>query len=298
MLLIGTMVSAIVIGQLLVNFTPTKLVQLVQGAAVLTMVLNLTALWKQEARDRSATAKREVQPAFRQVWAIFIARPKTMRLLVAVGLGAAAFSMQDVLLEPYGGQILGLSVGSTTWLTALWAIGMLGGFSLAARQLGEGSDPHRLAGLGGFVGIFAFLFVIFAGPLHAVALLKIGATLIGFGGGLFSVGTLTAAMAISDDDALLGRTGLALGAWGAVQATCAGLAIALGAFARDLISAAAVARDLGPALDGPVTGYAFVYCFEIALLLCTLVALGPLVRSSRGNAVSPAGRFGLSEFPI
>ncbi|WP_420380979.1 BCD family MFS transporter [Novosphingobium sp.] len=298
MLLIGTMVSAIVIGQLLANFSPTRLVQLVQGAAVLTMVLNLTALWKQEARNRLPAGKREVPPAFRQVWAIFIARPKTMRLLVAVGLGAAAFSMQDVLLEPYGGQILGLSVGATTWLTALWAFGMLGGFALAARHLGEGHDPHRLAGFGGFIGIFAFLFVIFAGPLHGVLLLKIGATLIGFGGGLFSVGTLTAVMAISDDDALLGRTGLALGAWGAVQATCAGLAIALGAFARDLISAAAVAHDLGPSLDGPITGYACVYCIEIALLLCTLVALGPLVRSSDGGTANVAGRFGLSEFPI
>ena len=296
MLLVGTMVSAIVIGRLLVDFTPTKLVRIVQGAAALTMVLNLIALWKQEARNRDATVARENRPAFREVWAIFIARPKTIRLLVAVGLGAAAFSMQDVLLEPYGGQILGLSVGATTSLTALWAFGMLVGFGLAARHLGQGADPHRIAGFGGVAGIAAFLLVIFAGPLHVTALLAIGATIIGFGGGLFSVGTLTAAMAISDTRDLDGRTGLALGAWGAVQATCAGLAIALGAFARDLVSAAAVARDLGPTLAGPSTGYAFVYGVEILLLVGTLIALGPLVR---GHAETPSStRFGLSEFPI
>ena len=56
MLLVGMMVSAIVIGRLLADFTPTKLVQIVQGAAVLTMVLNIVALWKQEARNRAATA--------------------------------------------------------------------------------------------------------------------------------------------------------------------------------------------------------------------------------------------------
>ncbi len=294
MLLAGMMVSAIVIGRLLADFTPTKLVQVVQGAAALTMILNLVALWKQEARSRHATAPREDRPAFGAVWAIFIARPRTMRLLVAVGLGAAAFSMQDVLLEPYGGQILGLSVGATTSLTALWAVGMLAGFALAASRLADGDDPHRLAGFGGVVGIAAFLCVIFAGPLHAVALLRIGGMLIGFGGGLFSVGTLTAAMAISDEQTLGGRTGLALGAWGAVQATCAGLAIALGAFVRDLVSAAAVARDLGPTLADPSTGYAFVYAIEILLLLGTLVALGPLVRGS----TAPQTRFGLSEFPI
>lgn len=301
MLLVGMMVSALVIGRLLTNFTPTRLVQIVQGAAALTMILNLIALWKQEARNRQATAAREVQPAFREVWAIFIARPKTLRLLVAVGLGAAAFSMQDVLLEPYGGQILGLSVGATTSLTALWAIGMLSGFGLAAKSLGGGGDPHRLAGFGAAVGVAAFLFVIFAGPLHLVALLAIGATLIGFGGGLFSVGTLTAAMAIADADALGGRAGLALGAWGAVQASCGGLAIAFGAFMRDLVAHAAAARELGATLASPITSYTFVYSIEVVLLLGTIIAIGPLVRGTimpSMSAMPSDRRFGLSEFPV
>ncbi len=294
MLLVGMMVSALVIGRLLADFTPTRLVQVVQGAGALTMVLNVVALWKQEARNPGATIKAEDRPSFKEAWAIFSQRPQTMRLLVAVGLGAAAFSMQDVLLEPYGGQILGLTVGATTSLTALWSVGMLTGFALAARQLAVGADPHRLAGYGALIGIAAFIAVIFAGPLHAVPLLAIGATMIGLGGGLFSVGTLTAAMAISDE----GRTGLALGAWGAVQATCAGAAIAVGAFARDVISAAAVARDLGTTLANPSTGYASVYCVEIILLLATIVALGPLVRGRTTDQAAPSTRFGLSEFPI
>jgi BCD family chlorophyll transporter-like MFS transporter len=293
MLLIGMLVSAIVIGRALAPFSPTRLVQIVQSAAVLTMVLNIVALWKQEARDRTAMTSKIARPAFREVWALFIARPRTVRLLIAVGLGAAAFSMQDVLLEPYGGQVLGLSVGATTSLTALWAVGMLAGFTYAARRLAAGADPHRLAGFGGVAGIAAFLLVIFAGPLHSPALLAMGATLIGGGAGLFSVGTLTAAMGISDE----GRTGLALGAWGAVQATAAGLAIAVGALVRDAVSAAAVAHRLGSTIAAPTTGYTLVYAIEILLLLGMLVALGPLVRGSAA-VQSPSGRFGLSEFPI
>ncbi|WBH15587.1 BCD family MFS transporter [Sphingomonas radiodurans] len=295
MLLVGMMVSALVIGRALADFTPTKLVQIIQSAAVLTMVLNIIALWKQEARNRpAATAVREVRPDFRAVWATFVERPDTKRLLITVGLGAAAFSMQDVLLEPYGGQILGLSVGATTSLTALWALGMLAGFAWAARQLAAGADPHRLAGFGAVAGIGAFFCVIFAGPFEAPVLLAIGATFIGAGAGLFSVGTLTAAMALSDE----GRTGLALGAWGAVQATAAGLAIMIGAFARDIVSAAAVDNRFGSTLAGPTAGYTFVYCCEIVLLLGTLVALGPLVRGSRHASAPQTVRFGLSEFPI
>ncbi|MFX5611583.1 PucC family protein, partial [Acinetobacter baumannii] len=76
------------------------------------------------------------------------------------------------------------SVGATTSLTALWSVGMLTGFAVAARELGRAADPHRLAGYGAVIGIAAFLCVIFSAPLHAVALLAIGATLIGLGGGL------------------------------------------------------------------------------------------------------------------
>ena len=60
--------------------------------------------------------------------------------------------------------------------------------------------------------------MIFAAPLESVLLFRIGTALIGFGGGLFAAGTLTAAMALARD----GESGLALGAWGAVQATAAG----------------------------------------------------------------------------
>ncbi len=299
MLLLGMMVSAIVIGRLLDDFSPTHLVQIVQGAAVLTVVLNVTALWKQEARQRGGTPVPEARARFGETWAVFIARPRTLRLLIATGLGAAAFAMQDVLLEPYGGQILGLSVGATTSLTALWAVGMLSGFALAARALGKGAEPHRLAGFGGVAGIAAFLCVIFAAPLQASALLAIGAAIIGFGGGLFSVGTLTAAMAIADREELDGRTGLALGAWGAVQATSAGVAIALGAVLRDVTSTLAVARDLGPTLADAATGYGAVYALEIVLLLATLIVLGPLVRPATDPTRISFGRtrFGLSEFP-
>ena len=297
MLLIGMLISSIVIGRLLADFTPTRLVQIVQGVGALTMALNIVALWKQEARDRTRTARRS-SPVFREVWAAFIARPRTIRLLVAVGLGAAAFGTHDVLLEPYGGQVLGLGVGATTLLTAAWAAGMLGGFALAARRLADHGDPLRLAGFGATIGIVAFLAVIFAGPLGSPAMLGIGATAIGLGNGLFMVGTLIAAMAITDDVSLGGRTGLALGAWGAVQASAAGAAIVLGAFIRDVVSTAAVAHDLGATLAGPATGYAVVYILEIALLIGTLVALGPLVRGNRVDVIRSNTRFGLQEFPI
>ena len=292
MLLVGMVVSAIAFGALLEEFTQVRLIQVIQGAALLTMALNLVALWKQEARDPARTRCDLPRPRFRDAWQAFAGHRRAGRFLVAVGIGTAAFSMQDILLEPYGGEILHLPVGATTTLTAFLAGGTLGAFMLAAHRLGRGADPYRLAGIGAVVGVAAFSAVIFAATFASPLLFRAGTTLIGFGAGLFAVGTLTAAMDFATD-----ASGLALGAWGAVQATAAGLGIALGGALRDIVSELAMNGALGPALIAPTTGYGFVYHVEIALLFATLVAIGPLVRPAGERRPPPATRFGLAEFP-
>ena len=93
--------------------------------------------------------------------------------------------------------------------------------SRASRVLSRGADPFRMACYGALVGIPAFAAVIIAAPLSSALLFGGGTFLIGFGAGLFGHGTLTATMNLAPPD----QTGLALGAWGAVQASAAGLAI-------------------------------------------------------------------------
>jgi BCD family chlorophyll transporter-like MFS transporter len=110
---------------------------------------------------------------------------------------------------------------------------------------------------------------------------------------MFSVGTLTAAMALARND----TAGLALGAWGAVQTTCAGVAIAMGGILRDLISSLAVSDGLGHTLAHRATGYGTIYAIEICLLLATLVVLGPLVGQSTLTKQAADTGFGLTEFP-
>ncbi len=297
MLMVGMVISALGFGALLADFKQVKLIQVIQGAAVLTMVLNIIALWKQEARDPqrgASSSSPQAAPSFRQSWRKFMRGGRASRLLVAVGLGTAAFSMQDVLLEPYGGQIMNMGVGATTTLTALTASGALAAFVLASRWLHHGGDAYRLAALGVLSGVVAFVCVIFADPLQSALMFRIGAALIGFGGGMFSVAMLTAAMGLETH----GQSGLALGAWGAVQASAAGIAIALGGALRDAVSGLASQGLLGPALTSPSVGYSFVYHLEIGLLFATLIAIGPLVKAARHEPrAQPTGRFGLAEFP-
>ncbi len=295
MYLLGMGVSAVIIGTLLRNYTALLLVQVVQGAAVMTMVLNIIALWKQEKISPMTKEERSApKPIFLNAWSDFTKENNVMRLIATIFIGTMAFNMQDVLLEPYGGEILGLSVSATTLLTAMWAVGALAGFGLAARWLSNGIDPFRMGGRGVIFGIVAFSTVLLSAPMSSPVLFFIGAALIGLGGGLFAVATLTAAMTIKVSGSA-GR-GLALGVWGAAQATGAGLSIFVGGAIRDLVNTAADSGALGSALTSPSIGYSVVYQLEIGLLFITLIALGPLVRAKALNK-QESRSLELSDFP-
>ncbi len=297
MLLVGMVGSGIFFSLVLADYSHTRLVQVVQATAVLTLVLNLVAVWKQEPRDR-ARARAPADPTpFRLAWQSFAAHGRVTRFLLAVGLGTAAFNMQDIILEPYGAEVLGLSVGQTTLLTGLMAAGAIAACAMAARLLARRADPQRVAALGLVAGLAAFSCVIFAEPLQSAGLFRAGVILIGLGGGLFSVGTLSAAMELDSG----GLHGMVLGAWGGVVALATGLSVALGGVLRDAGTHLAMSGVLGEVLATPGSGYGFVYHLELAMLFITLVALGPLVRRRAGAAAppdhDPPPRFGLADFP-
>lgn len=284
MLLVGMMISALILSGLLTNFTPLRLVQVLQGSAIAIMVLNVVAMWGQESRTRpaahtpqpgaTAPGAQGATDDFLAAWRTFASGGRAGRLLLAVALGAAAFNMADVVIEPYGGQILHLAVGSTTLLTAIWAAGALVGFVLASRAIARAEDPHRISGIGLTIGLPAFACVLLSAPLQSGDVFGVGAFLIGVGGGYFGVGTLTASMVLAQP----GFSGLAIGAWGAVQATAAGVAIMVAGVIRDSVAAADRAGVFGLAPPDPALGYLMVFGLEAVLLLTALVVIGPLAR--------------------
>jgi len=293
MLLVGMILSALAYGALLDTYSPGRLIQVIQGTAVVTIALNGLALWKQEARNRSrASAPRDETPfstALRQL----SARRGMLRLLAVIALGTAGFGMADVLLEPFGGQVLSMTVAQTTRLTVVLACGSLLGFALASRWLGrDGWQPMTVALLGAGIGIPAFSLVMASAALLTVPLLILATLMAGFGAGLFGHGTLTATMRAAPRD----QIGLSLGAWGAVQTTAAGAAVALGGVIRD-----AMVLTPGASHATPAAPYLPVFGLEALLLtLALLVALplrrraideGPIASTSslQGNEAGPDG---------
>ncbi|MEM0908098.1 MAG: BCD family MFS transporter [Pseudomonadota bacterium] len=289
MLLVGMLVAALGFGLALQDFSPLRLIQVVQAAAVITFILNFVAAWQQEMRDTERTSFSRPKAPFWQTFRTIMANRRALRLLAAVAVGTMAFSMQDVLLEPYGGEMLGLSVSATTELTALFAAGTLAGIWLAARRLERGFETHRSAVFGLLAGIVGFTIIIFADPFGSALLFRIGVIVVGFGAGLFGVCTLSAAMRATDETV----AGLALGAWGATQAAAAGVGIMVGGVIRDGVSALAASGALGSTLSSPAVGYSAVYHLEILGLCVALIVIVPLIQ--HGSTMK--SRFGLTELP-
>ncbi|MFP4683063.1 MAG: PucC family protein, partial [Ectothiorhodospira sp.] len=107
-----------------------------------------------------------------------------------------------------------------------------------------------------------------------------------------AVSTLLAMMSLAQGD----QSGMAVGAWGAVQATAAGAAMALGGILRDIVGLITGWGVFGEGLAGPATGYLAVYYLEVGLLLAALVVMVPLLREG-GPRHGESSRFGITDFP-
>ncbi len=276
-LLLGMIVSALLFGMALADYSNGRLMQVISTCSVVTLILNGIAMWKQEPRNPPRGRRRTTRdPTFLESWAKFCEGQHTVRRLVIVGIGTLAFGLADVLLEPFGGQVLRLDVAYTTKLTALLAAGGLIGFGYASYVLNRGDDVYRVTQQGAVFGIPGFIFVLAAPGLGLLPLFLVGNFLIGFGSAIFGHATLTATMNLAPKS----QAGIAIGAWGSVQATAAGLAMAFSGVIRDGVNAVFTSNDL----KSVIVGYNAVYVLEIVLLAVTLWATIPLVRRRFGRS--------------
>ncbi|CAM8644534.1 MFS_BCD_PucC-like domain containing protein [Burkholderiales bacterium] len=268
-LLLGMLVSATAFGYALEEYSHGRLIQTIQAAAVITLILNAVAIWKQEPRIRRSAMPPAAEPQagpFARALGTLTRDTFGLRWLWVVALGTLALTMQDVLLEPYGGEVLGLPVAQTTRLTGLLALGGVIGFWFSSLALSRGADAPRMSAWGLVIGIPGMAAIMMASSAGETLVFLLGVSLIGVSVGLFGHGSLTTCLRMAPKDA----SGLALGVWGAVQATAAGIGMACGG----------VLRDVAALYLEPAQAYSVVYALEMMLLAAALMLLFPLLRSN------------------
>ena len=265
MLVMGTVVSAIIVSAMLVQYTHERLIQVMQGAAVLFVILTVFALWGQEKLrpDGSLEVPSDsvrVRLPLREALGMLSGQKTLMGLFTIIFIATMAFATHDVLLEPYGGEVLGMSVSATMGLTALWGMMTIAGVVSAGFLLWLKRTPAFLIGLGCVVGLSGFGLISFASQGVLIELFRMGVGLISLGRGLFLVGSVVLVMSLTD----INHAGLFLGVWGIVQAMAQGFGLIGGSLARDLIY---------QVTGNVVTGYTAVYLTSLALLAFVILLL-------------------------
>lgn len=273
MLMLGILAGVFLGMSFLEHYTSQGLVILFVLGAGIYLACTIVAVWGLEPRGAIVAPSQEVVGLRRAM--VLMAANSQARLFFGFMVCSMFFLfLQQVVLEPFGGQVFGLSVGETTRFNAYQMVGVLTGMGLAGGLLTRWLGLQRAAGLGAGAAAGAFLLLALAALAVRVELVRPAILLMGLGMGIFTVG----GTALMMEMAVPGQVGLYMGAWTMAQALARGFAN-LGGGAL---------HDLALAVSGQETlAYTLVFTLEATGLLA---AIGLLVRVDMAAFRSEAQR--------
>jgi len=236
----GIVVSAITVGELLKPFSPERLLVVAGGLAAVAVGLSVLATFRLErqAGQFGHAAEGGEAPDFgaaiREIWD----EPAARRFTVFIFVSMIAFSMQDLILEPFAGLIFGMSPGESTQLGGQHQGGILIGMIITgiggSAFSGKRPDGLRIWVVGGCaasaVALGALGLAAVNGPPWP---LGINVFVLGLGNGVFAVAAIGAMMGLAGAGENT-REGVRMGVWGASQAIAFGLGGLTGAVGVDL----------------------------------------------------------------
>lgn len=256
-MILSTIGISTLLKNMLADYSPTALytafgvVWLIATGLILLGTVNLEPRISDQAQPRHNTATNPVE-AMRML----VGNPTAMRFFWYLVLVLISIHAQDVLLEPFGADALGMDVAATSGLTRMWGMGffvaMLGSIPLVKR-LGK----KRSANIGAVVAAIAFSLISITGLMGQISAFTGSIFLLGVGGGLMTLSNLSFML----DMTLPQAAGLYVGAWGV--ANFAGQAV--GGIASGIL------RDVIYAATGDLLlGYVAVFAIEVVGLLVAL----------------------------
>lgn len=258
--LLGSVMGAGALGAALRNFDPARLTMIALVTMTVVFVLTIVATLGQEANLTVRTVAINTAKAipFHQALREFVLADPQVRTFFSLILFAFIGTLaQDVLLEPYGGLVLGMSPSETTRLTAYWGIGVLSAMLLCGTLLLRYLAFLTVLRIGLVASFFAFGSVIFVGMTGNADTFRTLVFAMGFGTGIAGAGMLTGLAHFTTTV----RAGMLMGVWG--------MANLLGRASGSIIGGVVV-QSLQWATGSPLLGYTTVFAIEVIMLLVAL----------------------------
>lgn len=281
MMIAGMALTAVAAGANLDPFSFGRLIAVVCTVSLGAVVLTCLAVWGIESSlVRAQPAERREVPSFRRSLSDAWADPQARLFTIFVFVSMLAFSAQDLILEPFGGLIFGLTPGETTQLAGLQHGGVFAGMVLTglvgtlwSRRYPGALRTLTVAGCVASAAALAGLATAAAAGDHWP--LTANVFLLGFANGCFAVSAIGSMMALAGA-AGKERTGMRMGLWGAAQAIAFGMGGLVGAAAVDVVRLATGEPAFAFGLVFAVEGLVFLLAALVATRLHVRSALRPL----------------------
>ena len=265
MMILGIVLTAGIASALLDPYSPFRLAMVSGGIAIGAFLLAWAAVRGVEPRGGAIALADadpgDAGPGFGAALAEMLREREARHFTGFVFLSMLAYSMQDLILEPFAGLIFGFSPGQSTGLSGVQHGGVLLGMVLAgvAGSAFGGGRPAAMRRwiIGGCLGsALALAGLVMAARIGPVWPLAANVAVMGFCNGVFAVAAIGAMMGLAGA-AGPQREGIRMGVWGAAQAIAFGLGGLSGALGVDLL------RRLGAGSEA----FAGVFAVEAGLFI-------------------------------
>jgi len=239
-------------------YSPERLVTLFLVMAGLVVSLTALAVWGQERAEAARPA--EQAPSLKQALRLLTISQQTRFFFAFLFGGIFFLFVQQMALEPFGGDVFGLDVKETTLFNAYQMVGVLVGMGMSGGWLAKRLGKKTATGLGAVISAIAFALLAWASAGWYLPLVRPAIFIMGLGMGIFTVGGLALMMDLTVKE----QVGLFMGAWTLAQALANGLASAGGG----------ILHDVGLGLWGSeARAYALVFLVEAGGLLGIIALL-------------------------
>ncbi len=209
--IMGIVGGSVFLGKLLDPYSPDRLLVLVAavgGLAITLAVLGCTGVEPVGMSVETLSQRARAVP-FGKTLKLTIQNRQARLFFFFVGATLLATLSQDIYLEPYAAELLGMSVGQTARLNMFWGIGTLAALLSSGLWLVNRFGRKPIAATGLVIVAFSFVGLILSGAMESRPLFLMLVFVLGVGSGLSAAGALT----LMVDFTMPEQAGLLMGAW-------------------------------------------------------------------------------------
>jgi BCD family chlorophyll transporter-like MFS transporter len=225
------------------------------------------------SRRRSTPDQREDSLTLGRALKILTASRQTGLFFSFLLVLSLSLFMQDAILEPYGGEVFGMTIAETTRLNAAFGLGTLLGIIVTGWLVVPRLGKQRSVSLGCSWAALCLVGITLSGLTGSPTVLLTAVFLFGSASGVLTLGAIVLMLDLTVTE----TAGTFIGAWGLAQAIARGSATVLGGAVLDLGRALLRLFNGGGEIGEPQVLLAYGLVFGLQAL-GMVVAIGLLRR--------------------